>query len=183
MTEPQILEGYLCACGEKFPDKKSFNTHQLVASRKEKGVHKSMGRVNMSTGEVTMPPYMERDHKQKKASQYAVKKDNPTGSKIVSKPTEIISNATQISFVPRVYTSNYTPIMQAARAAAINVWGWRPDMPIENFFDTCLFNYFYEHGIELGAYAVKETEEQRQQRELALAERAAEEKEPAEVAA
>ena len=82
MTEPQALEGYLCACGEKFPDKKSFNTHQLTASKKEKGVHLSRGRVNMATGEVTMPPYNDRDQKQRKASKYAVKKDNPTGNRI-----------------------------------------------------------------------------------------------------
>jgi hypothetical protein len=142
----------------------------------------------MATGEVTMPPYNDRDQKQRKASKYAVKKDNPTGNKTASRPTEIISNATQITFVPRVYSCNYTAIMQAGRAASTNVWGWRPDMPLENFLDTVIYNYFYEHGITLGAYSVKETEEQRLEREEALIAQAEvmneeeEEKEPAEVA-
>ncbi len=40
------LGDYRCTCGEIFHDKKSFHNHLLVASRKEKGAHKSLGQVN-----------------------------------------------------------------------------------------------------------------------------------------
>ena len=42
-----------------------------------------------------------------------------------------------------------TPILLSARKAAQREWGWRADMPLENFIDTCLARFFEDRGIDL----------------------------------
>lgn len=67
------------------------------------------------------------------------------GSQVTNNP----SAATLIKFIPQVVTCPLTPLMLVAKEAAIREWGWRPDMPWENFFDTCLYLYFEACGITL----------------------------------
>ncbi len=73
-----------------------------------------------------------------------------------TRETNILADAQQIRFVPRVYTTDYTPIMRAAQKAAVEFWGWRPDMPLGNFLDTALHLFFKEHGITLAGYIVSD---------------------------
>ena len=61
-----------------------------------------------------------------------------------------------IRFVPKVETCEYTPIMAVARQVAVEKWGWRPDMPFENFIDTILFYFFKDRGIILQSYIDEE---------------------------
>lgn len=173
--ESQVIEGYLCACGEKFPTLHEFRRHLFSArARKEPGVHKSRGRVNMATGEITMPPYTERTVEQKRESKYSVKKDRPLGkeepktNRLAAQPTDILAQAVQIKFIPRIYTIDYSPILRAAQDAAVKYWGWRPDMPLGNFIDTVTFLYFKEKGITLAGYIVEETKEEKLEREAAI---------------
>jgi hypothetical protein len=53
-----------------------------------------------------------------------------------------------------------TPIMQLARIAATREFGWREDMPWENFLDTCLYHLFKYWGVTLQGYVVDEPEKQ-----------------------
>ena len=71
-TEPEI--GYGCICGWKTTDKVAFTSHCMFESQKEgKGTHKSLGRIDMETGEVVMPPEEKRSAEEKKKSKYKVK--------------------------------------------------------------------------------------------------------------
>lgn len=174
----QAIEGYKCICGFITDDKTTFNNHLRFESLGHKGEHKSMGRVNMTTGDITMPPYNERTKEQRQQSKYAVKTKKPEGheglpptetpvkrgrgrpSKQISPPpgrgTENLMLASEIKFVPRIYTCTFTPIMQQSWHAAVNLLGYRPDMPWENFLDTILFKYFKSIGINLGDYTVSD---------------------------
>ena len=87
---------------------------------------------------------------------------------VPTRATDTLANAQQITLVPRVYTIDYTPILRSAFEAAMRVWGWRPDMPLANFLDTVIYNFFKEHGITLAAYVVEETEEDKAAREAFL---------------
>lgn len=173
MVESQVIEGYLCTCGEKFPALSEFRRHIFKMANKEPGVHKSRGRVNMATGEITLPPWNDRTQEQKQGSKYSVKKDRPLGDsksarELAAQPTEVLAQAVQIKFVPRIYTIDYSPILRAGQDAAIKYWGWRPDMPLGNFIDTIVFLYFKEKGITLAGYIVEETEKEKQEREAAI---------------
>lgn len=80
-------------------------------------------------------------------------------SKQVRQPireTNILADAQQIRFVPRVYTTDYTPIMRAAQKAAVEFWGWPADMSLENFLDTALHFLFKDHGITLAGYTISD---------------------------
>lgn len=104
-----------------------------------------------------MPAYNERSSEEKKASRNAVHKEKgktslPGGARL----TEVLDEATELKFTPRVLTANLTPIIQTGMIAAQRVWGWRTDMPLINFLDTVIYNYFREHGIRLAAYIVEE---------------------------
>jgi len=156
----QSIDGYKCSCGFITDDKTKFLLHIAQGNRRDgKGFHKSQGRVNVVTGEITMPPYKERTLEQKNESNFGRKalKLGPTGKTSVIRTTDILSQASEIKFIPRIYTTTYTPIMQAAQDAAVKYFGWRPNMPFENFIDTVLFLYFKEHDVELGAYHVGES--------------------------
>lgn len=53
-----------------------------------------------------------------------------------------------------------TPIMYNARFAANREWGWRLDIPWEDFFDTVLVRYFAACGIALQGYVRMDEEEE-----------------------
>lgn len=177
MTEPQSSDGYKCSCGKIFPTRKEFNTHQLLAPRQEGGEHKSEGRVNLETGEITMPPWNQRSDEQKSQTVFAAKKEKPQKADAgkpkreppeQKKPTEVLAGAMEIKFVPRVYTIDYSPVLRSAQEAAIRYWGWPPNMSLGDFLDTVIYLFFKEKGIILVGYIVDETEEERAAREAAL---------------
>ena len=67
-----------------------------------------------------------------------------------------MADAQQIRFVPRVYTTDYTPIIRAAQDAAAEFWGWPKDMTLGDFLDTALHFLFMEHGITLAGYTISD---------------------------
>ena len=163
-TVPQSGDGYKCTCGYITDNRMKLLGHLRDAKHGvlpggESVVHKSAGRVNMLTGETTMPPYEQRTPEQLKESTFGKKafKTGADGKPQTIRTTEILANATEVRFVPRIYTCNYTPIMQAAQDAAVKYYSWRKDMPLENFLDTVLYLYFKEHGITLGGYSVDDS--------------------------
>ncbi len=170
--QAQAGEGYKCSCGKVVTTRKEFLAHLRHASQKDGLEHHSEGRVNMDTGEITAPPWNQRTPEQIKATRHAKKTDNPTGGVIKTvvptRNTDTLANAMQITLVPRVYTIDYTPILRSAFEAAVRVWGWRPDMPLANFLDTVIYNFFKEHGVTLAAYVVEESEEDKVAREAYL---------------
>jgi len=162
MTNSQSIDGYKCSCGFITEDKKKFFGHfRLNRQAKREGTerHESQGRVNMLTGEITMPSYNERTPDQKAESNFGRKETQlrADGKARTLRTTEMLAQASEIRFVPRIYTTTYTPIMMQAQDASVKVWGWRSNMPLENFLDTVLFMFFKEHGVELGQYTVDPT--------------------------
>lgn len=159
MSESQSGDGYKCECGFISDDLTNFRKHILQGVREDgKGVHKSAGRVNLATGEITMPPYEQRTDEQKRETLYSKKPTKKSNKKenTPSRSTDFLNNATEVKFVPRIYTTTFTPIMQQGWHAAVNILGWRHDMPFENFLDTVIFRYFKSIGIPLGEYHVDE---------------------------
>ena len=158
----QLGDGYKCSCGFITDDKKKFLVHVGHGNKQDgKGTHQSQGRVNILTGEITMPPWEQRTKEQQDQSRVA-RKARPTNSKnspaanLTMRVAEMLSQATEVKLVPRIYTVTYTPIMQAGLHAAINVFKWREDIPFENFLDTVIYNFFREHGVKLTGYIVDE---------------------------
>ena len=149
----QTGEGYGCACGFKTADRKGFISHLAREGRKEKGVHKSLGRINLQTNEVIMGPWIQRTKEQKLRSTYGQKGKE---AELTTRPTDVLQDATQIRFVPRVFTCAYTPIMQMAQACAVNEWKWDSNMNLEDFLDTILYLFFKDRGIILAGYFVEE---------------------------
>jgi hypothetical protein len=156
----QITVGYGCKCGFKTSDKKEFTTHVLRSSLQEgKGTHKSIGRINMDTGEVISPPWAGRtkeEQKNTKSKQESSKRAgaNAGGDGKFQHSTGLPTEAQQIRVVPKTFTMDYTPIMRAAQDAATKFFNWRQDMPLENFLDTCLYLFFLEKGVTLCGYIV-----------------------------
>jgi len=149
MAEQEI--GYSCICGFKTKNKREFNKHIMLEARKDgKGTHKSIGRIDMQTGEVVTPPWAERSMEERQRTKYS-------GGDGKVKQTERLAEAQEIRVVPRVFTMDYSPIMRAAQDAATKIWNWRPDMPLGNFIDTVLFLFFQEKGITLCGYIVDES--------------------------
>jgi hypothetical protein len=179
-SQSQAIEGYKCSCGYMTDDKGKFFHHMGVANRADgPGVHKSEGRVNMTTGEITMPPYEQRTKEQKLASVHAkrTQKLDMAGKVTAVRTTDILASASEIKFIPRIFTTTYTPIMHQAQDAAVRWFGWPANMSFEDFLDTVLFKAFKMWGIELGQYGVDETlvkaaEERKKQAELVTAETA-----------
>ena len=156
MTGAQAVEGYGCTCGFKTDDRKKFLGHIGSMRHKEPGYHDSRGRINLITDEVTMPPAKDRTPSQLYETKYGKKHPgeagtSPTPTKKAVTSTEILNQANQIRFVPRVYTCNLTPIMLLGYEVSLQKWGWRSDMPFENYLDTVIYNYFFEHGTKLQA--------------------------------
>jgi len=156
--QSQAIEGYGCSCGFMTENLTEFRRHLFSKQRDPETVHRSIGRVNMITGEVIMPPWKERTPEQIEEAKHGRRKKakGGDGANTPAKTTDVLAEAQQIKFVPRVYTADYTPIMRMAQDAAVRYWGWRPDMPLENFIDTCLYLFFKEKGIILGGYIVEE---------------------------
>ena len=184
----QVIEGYGCTCGYSTTDNKEITKHVFNMSRQDgKGTHKSLGRINLQTGEVIMPPYRQRTAEQKRQSKYAKKSGATQGGALAppQKTTDILANAQELRFVPRVYTTDYSPIIRAAQDAATEFWGWPRDMTLGDFLDTALHFLFMEHGITLAGYTI--TDEARETLEAQEAQRKVQEaeqtKEPQEVVA
>jgi hypothetical protein len=161
--ESQAIEGYGCQCGYTTDDLDNLRNHLMQEGRKDgKGVHKSLGRINILTGDVVLPPWNERTHAERMASSVGVKqggvKLSPVGGISPNRQTDSLSEASEIKFVPRVYTATLSPILQTAYVAAQRAWGWRPEMPFINFLDTVVYNYFKEHGCILAAYIIEPPE-------------------------
>ena len=158
-SESQAIEGYACDCGEIITDLNEFRKHLF-----SKG-HKSRGRINLETGEITMPPAKERTPEQWKEAKYGRKteKRNPTPKEAI-KQTETLGAAMQIKFVPRIYTVDYSPLIRSAQSAATNIWGWPSEMGLGDFLDTCIWLLFKKCGIKLISYEIEETEEERNER-------------------
>jgi len=159
--------GYACICGFKASDRQEFTAHLMEAGRRDgKGTHKSLGQIDLNTGQVVHPPWEERSDEEKIQTMRKPKSEkNDERVKSVTagsdakgaKSTRFSPSITQqINVVPRSFTMDYTPIMRAAQDAAIKFFKWRQDMPLENFLDTCLYLFFFEKGIQLGAYIVDE---------------------------
>lgn len=70
--------------------------------------------------------------------------------------TDILANAQELRFVPRVYTTDYSPIIRAAQDASVEFWGWPKDMALGDFLDTALHFLFREHGIILAGYTISD---------------------------
>jgi hypothetical protein len=154
-----ITEGYGCICGFKTADKTEFTSHVMQSARQDgKGTHKSIGRIDMATGKVIHPPWGERTDEEKKQTRGKAKGDGRSGDgEKAGKPQDkgpLLMQSQQIKVVPRIFTMDYTPIMRLAQDASIRFFKWRADMPFENFIDTCLYYFFKEHGVTLGAYSV-----------------------------
>jgi len=161
---------YGCSCGfAGFPRTalmKHFWTEEVREDKKNGINHDSIGRVDLTTGDVVMPPWKDRTPAQReqsrggltsvKAAKTAAKAE-PKRAEVV-KPTNVLDNASLLRFTPRFYTVDYSPIMRGAQEAAIQVWGWRQDMPLGNFLDTVIYWFFREHGIRLAAYVVEDEE-------------------------
>ena len=183
----QAGEGYKCSCGFITDRRGTFTGHLMSANRKEPGEHESEGRCDMITGDITMPPTKDRTPEQLLETRYGVrneeklliegdaeviegsapKKKTPAkkAPQATVRTTEVMANASQLRFVPRIYTIDYSPILRAAQEASSRLWGWRANMPLVNFIDTVIFNYFNDHGIILAGYIYDETEEEREMRE------------------
>ena len=172
-SEAQAIEGYACSCGLTFPDLNKFKGHQM-STHADREDHQSLGRVNLETGEIVMPPAKDRTKEQWAEAKYGRKPETFEQSSAKALPSQqsqqsqAMAQAMQIKFVPRIYTIDYSPILRAAQDAAIKFWGWRPDMPLGNFIDTVMYLFYKEKGITLAGYIVEETEEERLEREAAI---------------
>lgn len=161
----QMHEAYQCSCGYTSQHVKEFRAHVMRAALKDgKGTHKSLGRIDVRTGDVVAPPWIDRSTEERAKYKQMVqpeKRNSGTGSaKSPSTSTvkaEYLGQAQEIRVVPRIWTMDYSPIMRAAQDAATKYWGWRPDMPLGNFIDTCLYHFFEEKGITLCGYIVHES--------------------------
>ncbi len=158
--QAQAGEGYGCICGFTCIEKGDLGSHLMVQGKKDgKGVHKSLGRINLQTHDVILPPYVERTAEQKAQTVYKVTSRKAKGEpgQTAAKTTESWEQATQFRVVPRIFQMDFTPTMRLAKVASIREFGWE-DMPWADFFDTCLHIFFKEHGITLAGYIVHETE-------------------------
>jgi hypothetical protein len=150
---------YGCSCGDKFPTRALFISH-LGHPPKDDKEHKSIGRIDAISGAVTMPPWNQRTKEQKEASRFAKRtQTNATQKNPSAIPTSILTSnvdvAQSIKFVPRVMSVDMTTILRLAPLAAHNEWGWPlvgPDLPLEDFIDTCINGFFKDRGIILQGY-------------------------------
>jgi len=145
-------EGYACSCGFETSNLADFRRHLTQQGKLEQGVHKSLGRINFQTRETapSLPSKKKRKNERNK--------DND-GKITGTKATDLIRDAQILSFIPRAFSCDYTPIMRAAQQAAVNEWGWNEEMPFVNFIDTILWAFFKDRGITLAGYTVEKEEE------------------------
>lgn len=164
---------YMCSCGFTHPKRSEFRSHVMLAARRDgKGTHKSLGVADLSTGQIIVPPWIERTVEQKQTFKglQASPKEPGNNGKEEKKPVDATTPramspvkadspalAQEIRVVPRVFSMDYSPIMRAAQDAATKYFNWRADMPLGNFIDTCLYLFFEEKGITLCGYIVHES--------------------------
>lgn len=77
--------------------------------------------------------------------------ENPRNSGVGARGAAL-GNASLIKLVPKIFTCDYTPIMRSARDAAIEEWGWDPEMKFEDFLDTILHTFFKDRNLILAGY-------------------------------
>lgn len=178
--------GYACKCGNITTDLAEFRRH-LVSG--PKGVHASLGKVDMATGEVLEGPFRQLSPEEQSKYQIRWKKmrdgepfeeaiqqgveqgdDGGNGAgpskgkkqkTLLPRPTTDISSAQRLNMIPRAFTCDYTPVMRAAQVAAQELWGW-PEMDFSDFLDTILFHFFDDRGIKIGGYYVVKEQSEKQ---------------------
>lgn len=131
-----------------------------------------------------MPPAKDRTPEQWAEAKYGKKLE--TSEQSSSSPSapkgarpqlaQAMGQATQIKFVPRIYTIDYSPILRAAQDASVEFWEWPKDMTLGDFLDTALHLLFMEHGITLAGSTISD-----EAREALEAQKAQETREPVEV--
>ncbi len=172
-SEAQALEGYLCSCGLQEFDVNQFKKHMLVTSKDRKN-HESRGRVNFDTGQIIMPPAKDRTKEQWKIAKYGNKPESVATAGKDGKPAtqmrtvDILSQATQIRLVPRIYTIDYSPVMRAGHQAVHELWGWPIDTTLGEILDTIIITFFKDRGVTLAGYIIEETPEEREFRLAAI---------------
>ena len=158
-SQSQSGDGYKCSCGFITDTKAKFLSHLAKEGRFAKrgsieNLHKSEGRVNIITGEITMPPWTQRTPQQQAASLYSKRNQKTSDNRIINtRSTDVLSSASEIRFIPRIFSTTYTPIMHQAQDASIRWFGW-PQLAFEDFLDTVLVKAFKMWGVELGTYKV-----------------------------
>lgn len=71
MAQETVIEGYGCTCGFNTQDKIDFTSHLMLSGRRDgKGTHKSLGRINITTGEVTLLPWQDRSLEDREKTKY-----------------------------------------------------------------------------------------------------------------
>jgi len=71
MAQETVVEGYGCTCGFTIQDKIEFTSHLMLAGKRDgKGTHKSLGRINITTGDVTLPPWEDRSLEDREKTKY-----------------------------------------------------------------------------------------------------------------
>jgi hypothetical protein len=105
--------------------------------------------VQPSTG--NEPPQSQQPAPQEKLEKY-----NPTMVSQLKGRAQHPGVASSFRFVNIPLACPITPIMLNARFVAENEWGWRKDMPWENFFDTILYLYCKAVGVTLQGYIIDE---------------------------
>jgi len=180
--EGQAIESYACTCGFTTEDAKEIRTHVMLASAQDgKGTHKSLGRIDRQTGEILLPPWDKRTKQQKQQSTHGkhARGESTVGTGAPLRTTDVLASAGELRFVPRVYTTDYSPIIRAAQDAAVEYWEWPRDMTLGDFLDTALHFLFMEHGITLAGSTI--SDEAREALEAQKARVAQEIKKPVEV--
>jgi len=148
---------YGCQCGFQTPDISKFRSHLLWSGRAEPGIHKSLGKIDSTTGQLIAPPYAERPHDPTARVIFGKKGQDGT-SETTTQQTKEPAKAQAVRFVPRILVCDYTPIMRAAQEAASEFYGWDRNMPLEDFIDTILHAFFKDRGIILAGYYIEKEE-------------------------
>ena len=87
-SEAQAIESYACSCGFMTEDAKEIRTHVMLMGKQDgKGTHKSLGRINLQTGEVIMPSW----NKSTKESTYGkhTRGTSTTGTGALHRTTDV----------------------------------------------------------------------------------------------
>ena len=72
MAQETVVEGYGCICGFTTQDKVDFTRHLMLEGKRDgKGTHKSLGRINITTGEVTLLPWEDRSPEDREKTKFS----------------------------------------------------------------------------------------------------------------
>ncbi len=156
-----------------------FELGQTALQLKEMGFgNETIYKVKNALAKGEQPPEPNYDNAQVDDEEQEEKKDvkdagsggnggnggNPRNTGVGAR-VETIAGASVIKLIPRVFTCDYTPIMRAAREAAINEWDWDPNMKFEDFLDTVLHTFYLDRGLILAGYT-KVTDESTEGKEV-----------------